>query len=205
MLNVKLLPNGDLACGRFWKNDLQGPGNFDELHGARRSGLSAFGGMIRRGEFKHGISHALAIQMPANAFNRRTESGVPWVWPACAALGDLKQLFVREGNLHLGSLVAIPATVNIKDIGVGDSGPAYEIATALQDYGAYIADMESPDIEARMSFFAEWSVLPELPVDINDMLSRLIEHLQVVENNGPENVGGGGTPRRSPAPAISQP
>lgn len=205
MLNTRLLPNGDLECGRYWKNDLTGPGYFDEPNGARRSGMSAFGGMIRRGEFKHGISHALALSMPASALSRRTASGKPWVWPACTAIGKDRTNFSENGNLHLGALLAIPPNINVAELGVGSSGPAYEVAKALQDYGAYIADIELTEQEDRMCFFAEWSVLPELPVNIDDVLSTVIGHLQVVENNSPENIGGGGTPRRSPAPDFSQP
>ena len=40
----------------------------------------------------------------------------------------------------MGSLLAIPPDIDITQIGVGSSGPAFEIARALQDYGAYIVD-----------------------------------------------------------------
>jgi hypothetical protein len=70
------------------------------------------------------------------------------------------------------------------------------LARALQDYGAYIVDRAG-----AFAFNAEPSAESLLSSMRND-LNKIRAQLRVVTNNGPSSVGGGGTPRVSPAPAL---
>ena len=194
------------ATGRIvaeWvvENDLHGPGIFTRWHGARAYGGSAIGGLVRRGELKSEIRHALAVAVNGSALNKNGPYGKPYVWPACEADYAWRTHYATRGNLYMGSLLAIPADVDLASIGVGTSGPAFEIARALQNYGAYITDAAG----ANIVFYVEPIAKHDVPADLEDQLATIITRLHVVANNGPRTIGGGGTPRRPLAPPLKRP
>lgn len=198
MWQARRRPNGDLEASACVRNDLTGPGIYPEWHGARAYGGSALGGLIRKGELRTGIPHALAIAVRRSAMNRNGPGGRPYVWPASTADGEVGSGYSASGNLHMGSLLAIPPAVDLRSIGVGDSGPAYEIARALQDYGGYVVD----SADWNLILYAEPAAAAELPEGPNEQLAKVIRHLKLVSNNGPQSIGGGGTPRRAFAPPF---
>lgn len=99
----------------------------------------------------------------------------------------------------MGSLLAIPPTTDITKLGVGSSGPGYQVAKALQDYGAYLVDSSGDN----MTFQAEPAALGNVPATMDDQLTLIIQALKVVGNNAPNAIGGGGKPRRPYAPAFA--
>lgn len=172
-------------------------------HGTRAYGGSSLGGIIRKGELKGGIRHAIGVSVPVAALNQNSPTGRPYVWPASTAAVLWEQTYGKTGNLHLGSLLAIPPSVDIKKIGIGTSGPAYEIARALQDYGAYIID-HADDAPTDLKIFFEPTVKEEMPRELNGQVALLMRFLQVVTNNTPDTIGGGGKPRRAFAPPFAK-
>ncbi|MFH1368382.1 MAG: discoidin domain-containing protein [Elusimicrobiota bacterium] len=190
--------DGNYRCDDLVTNDLQGDNLFDTWHGSRGYGGSGIAGLIRKGELKNGIRHSLAVGVRREALNKNTLNGKAYVWPASAADGGWETTYGNTGNMRMGSLLAIPPSVDIKTIGVGTSGPAYEVAKALQDYGAYIEDC----INANMAFYVEPAAASELG-NLREKMGIIIRHLQVITNNSPESVNGGGTPRRESAPLFT--
>ena len=98
------------------------------------------------------------------------------------------------GQIPMGSLVAIPPSVDLATLGLSSSG--LMLARSLQDYGAYVTDRS-----AGFAFYAEPSaeaLLASMRADLNKIRAQL----RVVTNNSPSSVGGGGTPRVPLAPGL---
>lgn len=178
----------DLTCGRHVRTDLRGQG-FGE-GGTRAARASAIGGLIRTWELRAGrIRHALALSLPAGDLARGP------VWPATEDDADAEWTY--NGSVHMGSLVALPADVDISGLGLDRSGRV--LATALQDFGAYVIDKAGsanlyaePGLEGSRqldSLRKAWPVLRKL--------------LRVVVNNGPEHPGGPGERRAPGAPPLA--
>jgi hypothetical protein len=162
-------------------------------NGRRASMLPSFAGLIRAGELATGrIPHALAVQVPARLLTEQA------VWPAYA----FDRNAGYSGLLPMGTLLAIPAAIDIERLGLSTAGKV--IARAAQDYGVYIVDRGGSGI----NFMAElgdpdirWerSTEPAWWQDIETIKNLL----QRVTNNGPSSVGGGGTPRAPFAPPFA--
>ncbi len=120
-------------------NDLYGTG-IDGGHGG--SGLSSLGGTIRFGELVPGgvIRHVMKINLYGlnNYYYDGTTHG--YRWPASQADGCASSCYGgMTPALRMGSLLGIPASVNIDSLGL-ETEPAKILARALQDYGAYTVD-----------------------------------------------------------------
>lgn len=189
------LPSGDVEAQGAGRGDLRGLGVHPDWRGVAEYGGSAIAGAIRQGEFTGGIPHALSLNVPAEALNRRGPNGRPYVWPAARARPEQVGQFARRGNLHMGSLLGIPPTVDIGKLGVGVSGPGYELARALQDYGAYITDCSGDSLHVFV-------IDAEVPQSFEALVATLLPHLHVVVNNRSDTPGGGGIPRRLTAPPF---
>jgi hypothetical protein len=118
--------------------------------------------------------------------------------------------------MKMGALLAIPGTVAIASLGL-ETEPGKQIAWTLQNYGAYIVDdtwgpgfaisaENGPDGSFADQFKADFGIT--LAQRVNDAspwmrdIQRLRAALKVVDNNGPNSIGGGGTPRQPLAPAL---
>jgi len=183
--------NGDYRAGDIDHTDLRGPGW--GMSGPGHSGASLLGGLIRRGELRDGVPHALAVLVRAGTVNR---SGQPFEWPATHALSKWN-IYGTNGNVRLGSLLALPADVDISTI----DGPARMLAEALQNYGAYVVGTFISG-QNEIVMLAECAADPDLPKDMDAKLAPFILRLQRVANNSPGTPGGGGAPRRQPPPPL---
>ena len=210
---------GGVINGWLWfQNDTRGMGMGKDgaAHGTRASGFPSIAGLIRKGELRNGIPHVLAMATSRANLNPNGPDGRTWVWPALSSdyifpnqyfpkSVPLPEELAKEGwykrhdgNLFIGSLVAIPANVDLDSLEF-KTVEGRKVAEALQNYGAYIADMG----DAPFVLFAEPGVSGEcdMPAVIQD-IQKLEGLLQIVANNTPETPGGGGTPRAPLAPPI---
>ncbi len=187
---------GELAVLFAQRGSLTGSGFGNEWAVIPRQGASALGGVIRRGEATTGIRHALQLRVGAAQLNARPAV----VWPATIASGINTPPFGTSGNLHLGALLALPPDVDFRALGLGNSGPAYEIARALRDFGAYIG---SADPEPLRVLVATDAGLP-LDGEMDRLFNKLLPLLQLVINNTPATPAGGGLPGRAPAPPLAK-
>lgn len=189
--------DGSITAAAVVSNDLTDDGVYPNWHGVRAYGGSAVAGLIRRGELIGGIRHALAIAVEQAALNRNGPGGKGYVWPASSC--DNNNAYGSTGNIFMGSLLAIPPTVDVRASGL--RGPALEMAIALQDYGAYITDCTG----SNLSFYAEAAAVEEAAQVGRGDVAKLVSLLQVVTNNTLLTIGGGGKRRRPDAPAFAPP
>jgi hypothetical protein len=180
--------NGDIICAIAGFSDPTGDGAGDE-NGRCASLTPNYAGKIRARELDLGqIPHALCALAPAKLLKPDC------VWPACAF--DMNDGY--SGPLPMGSLLAIPPSVDITALGLSPKGLA--IARAAQDYGVYLTDRGGDGVTIQAELGTK--NLPGLDADI----AVIVHHLQRVTNNGPAAIGGGGTPRAALAPPLaSQP
>lgn len=215
MTGVKLHDDGAIQVATCSFNSVQHMGVYSDnkQHGSRIYGGSSMGGIIRKGELPDpraldeprpqgsGIRHALGVSVHQSALNSNAPGGRPYVWPASNALSNWETAYGKTGNLHLGSLLAIPPDVDLSTLNL--RGPAFEIAHALQDYGAYIIEhYESGSQDIK--FFIEPTESPDILKDLDTQLVPVLKLLKVVTNNSPDLPGGGGRPRRTFAPPFEK-
>ena len=201
--------------------DLYGDGILG-AHGG--SDLSSFGGTLRLGELRPNgphVRHALKINLDGKAdlFACGTTQKAEdcYRWPA--RHGDASAFANYGGTvyaLRMGALLALPATLDLATLGLRTE-PARELAWTLQNYGGYVVDNtgqsrwdfaveRGPAGRFVEQFLGDWHI----PFDDDDRttdwahdMSAIFLHLAVVDNNAPDAIGGGGTPRQPLAPAIA--
>jgi hypothetical protein len=221
-----------------WEYNIQtGDGRLG-AHGG--SGLSTLGGTIRLGELRPGTQtrHALKILVDSTTSLGLCTGNFAacFTWPAATAdsyAADAGSGYGSASNntntaMKMGALLAIPASVNINNIGL-QSVPGKMLAWTMQNYGAYIVDSTGgPGFDIAIEDGAAGSKDDEFQSDygypfdgrlgyitlttstgqptpqaqwVNDV-RLIIGYLQVVSNNSASNVGGGGTPLQALAPAF---
>jgi hypothetical protein len=161
-------------------------------YGVRASSFNVIGGVIRKYDVDSGaIRHALVMAIPQTAAKKG------YVWPATSEDTNNSGY---HGAIPLGSLFAIPPTVNLATLGLSADGMI--LAKALQSYGVYVADTSgAPTI--NLSMFAEPTLDNYPAIDhMRTDLDKLKAQLRIVTNNTPNSVGGGGTPRQPLAPGF---
>ncbi|HEX9566400.1 MAG TPA: alkaline phosphatase family protein [Thermoplasmata archaeon] len=131
----------DGSATMWWSvsNDLYETG-VDGGHGGSK--LSSIGGTIRLGELVPGgvIRHVMKVNLFGlnNYYYDSTSHG--YRWPASQADSCASTCYGGATSaLRMGSLLAIPASVNIDTLGL-ETEPAKILARAFQDYGAYAVD-----------------------------------------------------------------
>jgi hypothetical protein len=215
-----------------WEYNLEtGDGRLG-AHGG--SDLSTLGGTIRLGELRPGtqMRHALKV----NVYSLQDlglctgNFSACFMWPAATADSYAANAGSGYGSatnntntaMKMGALLAIPASVNLNNIGL-QSVPGKMLAWTLQNYGAYIVDSRSgPGFDISIEDGAAGSKADEFQADygypfdgrlgymtlgtaqaqwVSDV-RLIIDYLRVVSNNSPSSVGGGGTPLQLLAPAF---
>lgn len=190
--------------------DLFGDG-IGGAHGA--SHLSHLGGAIRPGELtgSEPIRHVLDIAVFAKYLysdGKKTKEST-YRWPATSSDGyalkpSRSDAYVgKDAQLRMGSLVALPPGLTVDDLGVR-SDVGRRLFAALRDYGAYITDDSAREATLLHVDAAAKDEFPWGDTERRE-LGAMVSALAVIANNGPETVGGGGTPRAAPLPAIAPP
>jgi hypothetical protein len=210
---------------RYPDQDIYGPG-IQGAHGG--SGMSALGGSIRVGELRPGSTgprHALKINLYARGELAQCATRAEcFRWPAVKSDSYAVGWYgSRTGNtnsaMRMGALLAIPPSVNIGALGL-TTEPGRQIAWTLQNYGAYVVDdTYGPDFglnaengpggnvssQFRGDYGMNFEIYASSPNAWSRDLQRIRQALQVVDNNGPASVGGGGTPRQPLLPELVEP
>lgn len=200
---------------RAREDDLYGDGTYGAHFG---SGLSSIGGAIRPGELTDQlpIRHALQLEVWGRRYLDfdRSSPTPGFRWPADSADGyaggtngycsmDPCQTHPNP-DLVQGSLLALPPDESAADLGLtSDAGK--KLFAALQQFGGYIVDDTG---YTNNAIAVDRDALPGFNwtnAAFQADMQKLFTHLSVVANNGPQNIGGGGTPITSSAPALSTP
>lgn len=204
--------------------DLYGNGILG-AHGG--SYLSTLGGTLRVGELRPNGQpprHALKLDLdPAEVLFPCKVMSECFRWPAKVADSAALGLYGKKNprpiaGLKMGALLALPATLDINKLGL-ETAPAKQLAWTLQNYGIYIVDStsgaayviaaeEGADGSFSAQFQKDWGFSMEQRVRDNTPwvrdMQRLLTNLALVDNNGPNSIGGGGTPRQPLAPGLPQ-
>lgn len=197
-----------------WRNPWGGVSIYgDGIKGAHfGSGLSSIGGSIRLGELigDRPIRHALKVNIWGEKYLYYSPKVPGYRWPADRAdsyAGD--RYGGKNSKLVQGSLLAIPPQVTETSLKL-QTKPGKTLFRALQDYGAYIAD----DANWDAHYLAVENGVPEefrqkygYSFEGNsgkfyDDLMKLFQTLHILDNNQPQNIGGGGKRRAPLAPSI---
>ena len=194
-----------------WRGDSILTGGHGDPRGGSHggSGMTAFGGTIRLDEWVPGgeIRHALKILVDTPNLSP-TLGGHRW--PALNA--DANYASKYSGSVpaaRMGSLVALPPNFNVEGL---NSEPARILARALQSYGAYIVDNTGWSV---VSFSTEWGPAGRVKDQFQNVwgfplhghrantsgaqnqfltdMETIYANLHVVNDNGPNNIGGAGT------------
>ncbi len=197
------------------RHDIYGSGLGYGIGGHGGSGLSGVAGSLRVWEVNGDapIRHALKLNISAK-FLSKSNGG--YRWPAVVAdtgynqPGNFMEYVGTNPALRMGSLLVLPATVDINTLGL-QTAMGRRLAWTLQNYGAYIVD-SGPQTWTPHNWVIEYGVQQAMEtrwgygVDGGPMNSDsliLMSLLQVVDNNGPTSVGGGGARVQPLLPAIS--
>ena len=197
-------------------NTLTGEGKYGG-HGG--SGLSGIGGSIRKGELLSNapLRHALKLNLLAAAYLVYNNDATPgYRWPADRSDGYANPAFeewlaygVANPNkttatyMEMGVLLAIKPDVTAASLGI--TNPlALKIFQALKDYGAYIVDDTHWN---HYDWCMEQGVYEEVQANMDaanytTQMMRIFKNLNAITNNGPNSIGGGGTPRQPLAPPF---
>lgn len=196
--------------GRRYKNiDIYGEG----IGGAHfGSGLSSIGGSIRKGELTNHkpIRHALKVLIWAEKYLFYDDQTPGYRWPANRADAYAAERYGGiNHSLVQGSLLAIPPETTKRSLKL-QTRAGKKLFDALQDYGAYVVDDSAWDAHY---FAVEKGVIEEFRNKYGfkfktkngkwyDDFMKLFKALYIVENNSPDSIGGGGTPRAKLATPI---
>jgi hypothetical protein len=159
--------------------------------GTRAYGGSAIGGLIREWEVQgdNQIRHALAL---AVCFDQMKAGPV---WPATSQDTAWRNY---SGAIPMGSLFAIPRSVNIESLGLNQYGK--KLAYAAQRYGAIIVDQG-----CGPAFYGERELTPSIASAMRSDTLKVLRQLVAVTNNTQSTPGGGGTPLAPPPPPFCAP
>lgn len=192
----------------------------DGIKGAHGgSGMSSLGGTIRLGELVPNgvIHHALKLNLYGNKYLAYNDDDTPgYRWPAIKADSyAAKQYGGLVPELEMGALLALKPDFDPNTL---KTEPGKIIAKAFQDYGGYVVDDTAWDVYAleteispegrvleefrqKWGFkFTETSLEHPWSVDMRTIFTNL----QVVDNNAPKTIGGGGKPRQPLAPPFGR-
>jgi len=160
----------------------------------RAAGVPEFAGSIRPGELLNGIPHALAFVVGGNYLNK-TPWGGGWVWPAVTADDGWQTSYNGQTvtNLYMGSMIAIPPSVDINSLGLVRQ-ESINIAKALQQYGGYAVDRGDPGtleyiVDGSASEWVPWYNDPNW----NSDMKKISAVIRIVANSS--NTTDGTAPR----------
>ena len=194
--------------------DIYGQGIYGSHLG---SGLSAIGGTIRKGELTGSdpIRHVLKIELWEKYLNYKPTSPTPgYRWPADRADSHASSIYKgKNPQLVMGSLLAIPP--NVTEDSLGLSTPAgKKLFHALQDYGGYQVDATGADNyaiaveqgvedEFKAAYGYDFSASANSNNPFYEDFMKLFQTLNIITNNSPNSVGGGGRRRAPLAPLFA--
>ncbi len=211
--------NGPIFATPSATEDIYGLG----LHGSQGgSGMSAVGGSLRVGELtgRTAIRHVLKIIVWGNAYLYidPTMPASCYRWPAdrcdqTASDPGTHGYHGMDPRFVQGTLLALPPQITANQLGLVTL-PGVLLFSALQDYGAYVVGSAGADAvqfgfdgTAVVDFQKTYGYEPRGGAAGNEAFAadvrKIVTALDLVANNAPDSVGGGGMPRRDLAPPFS--
>lgn len=190
------------------------------------SGLSSMGGLLHKGELlgPAPIRHPLQLLF---WLEKMASNNPPFRWPADRADGGAPSNYCSldpcksnpsaYASVKQGSLLALPPTLTPDSLGI-KTVIGQKIFHALQDYGGYVTDDSgwynegigaedgiNDEVQSAYGFsMSTSSSATGAALNWYNDFKSMFTSLQVVDNNSPTSIGGGGTPRvSSPLPDFT--
>lgn len=152
-------------------------------------------GTLRESDLRAGmIAHMLRAELPADmlkSYGSRSSDMAPYAWPQTQEDSDGPQRYT--GTIYYGVTFGIPANVREPPDIASDAG-ADMLWRALQHHGAMVRD--SAGGSRHVVFQADQNVDPADPL-IQGMQRygrKIMSHVEILTNQGPDSVNGGGSP-----------
>jgi hypothetical protein len=180
--------------------------------GQGASGLSTLGGTLRKGELvgEDPIRHVIKLNPYAARFCFYSQEIPGWRWPGHKADSYAAEEYKGTNRaVVMGSLLALKPDATPESLGI-KTAPGRKLFHVLQDYGTYFAEdahwdtwdlVVERDAEKEFEQAHGFSMKSET---WRDEVNRLVIALQVIDNNGPQSIGGGGRPRQPLAPPFTR-
>lgn len=152
-------------------------------------------GTLRESDLQSGtIDHMLRVELPTDMLQSVTNSAyqlASYAWPQTQEDGNGPSLYT--GTVPFGVTIGIPAGV-AEPADVAANAGANMLWHALQDHGAMVRD--SAGGGNTVTFQADQNVSPGDPLiqGMEQFSSQIIGATQILTNQGPNSVNGGGTP-----------
>ncbi|GAA1735603.1 discoidin domain-containing protein [Luedemannella helvata] len=202
-------PHGNRAT----EADLYGDGTYG---GHAGSGLSSIGGQLAPGELSGPapIAHALQLGVWAQKYlaYEPDDDQPGFRWPADRNDADAATVYCTlepcrdapDRRLKMGALLAINPSLTMDHVRLTNPA-AIKIFEALRDFGGYVvADTYAPTNQLGIDAAALNEVDQDDPAWRRDVRA-IFNHLWLVDNNAPDRIGGGGTPRVAPPAPLPRP
>ncbi|QLE56037.1 hypothetical protein [Nostoc sp. TCL26-01] len=180
------------------------------------SGLSVLGGSVRKGELTNNqpIRHALKVVLWGKKYLYYGSDRKGFRWPADRADNEAPTIYGGTNPaLVQGSLLAIPPYVTETTLRL-QTPAGKKLFKALQNYGAYVVEDAGWDAhylelekgvvdEFRRAYGYDFNGSTGV---FHEDFMKLFQALNIIDNNGPDTIGGGGITRRAPlAPPLTAP
>ena len=143
------------------------------------------------------IDHMVRLAISTNALK---SPGANWMenipWPNIHE--DYWGAQVYTGNIVAGSTFGIPMSVNLNSLGLSQGGMM--LAKALQNYGGLWRHAGGTD---QIIFYSTPEnqnnpLIQQMQAD----MAKIVSQIEVMRNQGPNSVNGGGTPVVPPLPPV---
>jgi hypothetical protein len=144
------------------------------------------------------IDHAVRIAISTDALK---SPGANWTdnipWPNTHEDYYGSQMYT--GNIVAGSTFGIPASVDLNSLGLSAGGMM--LAKALQQYGGIWRDSGGSN---QATFYSTPNQANNPLIDqMQGDMAKIIPQLEIMRNQGPNSINGGGTPIVPPLPPVS--
>jgi hypothetical protein len=171
----------------------------EDDHGNQDQGV----GTLREGDLRAGtVNHMLRIEMPEfmlKSYSRTsTRHLAPNAWPQTEEDGfalNGKGGPRYTGTIPFGVTIGIPHSI-AEPAGIAANPGTNLLWHALQEHGAMVRDSTDNNHGPTVVFQADQNVDPNAPVvkDIDRHGAEVMKYAQILANQGPHSVNGGGRP-----------
>lgn len=196
--NAVVTPEGDVMGQIASFTDPRSAGTGFQ-NGRTASLLPNYAGKVRLHELvaagegdEFAIPHALAVTMPPALMTAESIS-----WPAYTF--DTNDGYGPDGTVPMGSLLAIPADVDIDDLGL-ETPEGRALARAAQDYGAFVMDRGGGGVTIQLETSADEH--QDFSYYHADSV-RIVQAMEMVANANEQTPGGPGERRRDAAEDLA--
>ncbi|MEM1120363.1 MAG: hypothetical protein AAGJ18_07920 [Bacteroidota bacterium] len=183
--------------------DLKGSETKAKLGGQGASGMSALGGTIRKGELTNDepIRHVLKVNPWAEKYLHYSTEVPGYKFPAKSADGYAAQVYNKSANpnLVMGTLLALPTDLTPESLNLTTKA-GEKLFYALQHYGVYFTEDAAYDTwdliveEAVVEEFVNVYGFSLSSTQWRTEVNKLMVALEIITNNAPNSIGGGGVP-----------